>query len=117
MDPGASNALNNIGVIQWASGDRTRAASSFHEALRIHPDNKVYLMNTVCSEYAGGEVERAVRLCRGFLARHPDRAVQGLLEKITGRNGTGIPDRLCLDIVPGNTLTEVFQKPPPPKNS
>ena len=109
IDPKASNALHNIGVVLWEEGNREQVLSYFEKALEIHPYNKVYVINMINLLTITGRMDTARKTCTFFLKQHDDKEIKALEENLDElKQRTYIP-KICVDVISDNTLTDIFK--------
>ena len=107
INPEASNTLNNLGVISWQEGNIEDAFRYFKKALHVHPYNKVYVINLAALNALTGNIEKAKETCKSFLKKYIDKDIEVLFEN-PGREITEPSPRICVDVNPDNTLTDIF---------
>ncbi len=90
--PGSADALNDMGVLHWQCGRREGALECLSRAVSFEPDHRNAVENYALVLEAIGDTERAARLCRSYLRRHPTDAelrdlLAGLEQSDAGRPG------------------------------
>ena len=54
LDPAMSNAMNNLGVLDWEEGGAESAVERFEKALAMQPDHVLYGKNLEAARFKGG---------------------------------------------------------------
>jgi GT2 family glycosyltransferase/glycosyltransferase involved in cell wall biosynthesis len=74
IEPRSTQALNNLGVIQWELGHPDAALETFQTALTIRPDDPDTLSNLSDALASGGNRDLLRPEIRGLMDRHMQRA-------------------------------------------
>jgi len=87
MDPGFSQAYNNIGVLLCESGDMQKAMEYFEKALDINPNDRDTVLNFGRVLTFMDKGEDAKKLFSSYLYKSPgDEEISQLLNDIEGKN-------------------------------
>lgn len=83
LDSGNSDALNNLGVLNWERGDTATALECLARGLAFAPGDRSLVTNTATILHALQNNAEAVALCHGYLQKHPeDMELRSLLDTI-----------------------------------
>jgi len=87
MDPGFSPAYNNMGVINWESGEAQKAVQCFKKGLDINKDDRDTVMNYCRVMAALGSVDEAKKVLSMYLfGNQDDEEASRLLKNIEELN-------------------------------
>lgn len=109
INPEASNAHCNLGVIYWDRGDPDMALTSFRKALDVHPGNKIYILNMASLVASVGRNKEALGIVKSFSKHYRDKDIEILANRISNGDKLEYTGEICVDLIPDDTRTDIFK--------